>query len=53
MNENFILTVDNKFTKEDCEHLIKIYNVDTIENDLLNYSFKDIEVNSFIYLSPL
>jgi len=47
MNENFILTVDNKFTNEDCERLIKMYNVNTVENNLLNYNFKDIDVNSF------
>jgi hypothetical protein len=51
MNENFILTVDNKFTNEDCERLIKMYNVNTVENNLLNYNFKDIDVNSFMYLN--
>jgi hypothetical protein len=51
MNENFILTVDNKFTNKDCELLIEMYNVCTIENNLLNYNFKDINVNSFIYLN--
>ena len=51
INENFILTVDDVFTKEDCEKLISLYNKNLTVNKDTSYDFLDINVDSFLYLN--
>jgi hypothetical protein len=60
INENFVLTVDNVFTKEECEKLINLYNNnDAFESKhggthinpdgSIGYHFVDIDINLFLY----
>jgi len=60
INDNFVLTVDNIFTKKECEHLINICNNDdtfkskhggihTNPDGSIGYQFVDIDINSFAY----
>ena len=53
MNENFILTVDNIFSKKDCKILINLYKENLTFEKNNNYSYKDIDVYSFMYLNKL
>ncbi len=54
INENFVLTVDNVFTKKECEKLINLYNKNLFkETGLLNYDCCDINVDLFPYASEL
>ena len=55
-NKNFLLTVDDLFTKKECEHLLNTYNKNLIlpeKNSHYNYLYKDIEVNTFPFLEKL
>ena len=54
MNENFILTVDDVFTKQECNNLINNFKKKLIKsNNNLNYNFCDIDIENFIYLNEL
>ena len=54
MNENYILTTDNVFTKKECNNLINSFKEKTVKgNDNWNYNFYDIDVENFIYLNKL
>ena len=60
INENFVLTVDNVFTKKECKKLMNLYNTSdnfksehggiyTNSDGSIGYHFVDINVNSFLY----
>ena len=53
MNNSFVLTVDNFFTKKECKDLLKTYKVNLKLEEKLGYLYNEIIIQEFKFLDKL